>query len=216
MDKVAILCEKDREMMYEFSRRSVRDISVGSFLSVVLSFFSHYMDGNVKKEVNKDRLIIEEAAGAFFSGQPVCDLDLEDIFEKTKKIDQAFLEGLHVPSFSLTVRYSDFADIRIQRIWRIARTVYALLKNWGNGSSFCDVVKNAYTEQEFKDIIMEILNLYNLETRMLGQAIRSPFHSAITSYTEALYRAMEQATEELADAYTRNIFGEQHVCLEQI
>lgn len=211
MDKAGILCEKDRDMMYEFSRRSLQSLNTGSLLSVTLSFFSVYMQANVKKEVEKDRLIIEEAVDAFEAGRPVCDLDLEDIFEKTKRVDRAFLDSLMIPSFSISVRYGDFADIRIRRIWRIARTVYSLLAKWPDSASFCDVVRNVYTEKEFKEIIVEILHLYNLETRMLGDAIRSPFHKAMVARLESLFRAMERAMEELAALYSKNIFGDKIV-----
>ena len=64
MDKIEILCAKDREMMHEFSRRSLHAVD-RSLLSRTLSFFSSYLDGNVRKEVDKDRLIIREAAAAF-------------------------------------------------------------------------------------------------------------------------------------------------------
>lgn len=207
MDKVGILCEKDSVMMHEFSRLSLDRIKGHSLLSVTISFFSSYMEANVRKEVEKDRLIIKEAAAAFEAGRPACDLDLEDIFEKTKKVDKEFLDNLMIPSFSFSVRYSDFADIRIQRIWRISRSVYALLGKWPDGAPFADAAKKAYAGKTFKELIVEILHLYNLETRMLGDAIRSPFHKAISAYVEALFQAMEETTEEMASDYTKKIYG---------
>jgi hypothetical protein len=207
MDRVGILCRKDSAMMHEFSRRSLLRINGHSLLSRTLSFFSAYLEANVKKEVEKDRLIIGEAAAAFEAGRPACDLDLEDIFEKTKKVDKAFLDGLRIPSFSLSVHYSDFADIRIQRIWRISRTVYALLGKWPDSETFFGAARKAYAGDAFRKIIKEILHLYNLETRMLGDAIRSPFQTAIRAFVETLYHAMEETTEELSNDYTNKIYG---------
>lgn len=209
MDKVGILCEKDSIMMHEFSRLSLDRIKGHSLLSVAISFISSYMEANVRKEVEKDRLIIEEAAAAFEAGRPACDLDLEDIFEKTKKVDKEFLDNLMIPSFSFSVRYSDFADIRIQRIWRISRSVYALLGKWPDGALFAEAAKKAYAGKAFKELIMEILHLYNLETRMLGDAIRSPFHKTINAYVETLFHAMEETTEEMASGYTKKIYGDE-------
>jgi len=209
MDKVGILCEKDSVMMHEFSRLSLDRIKGHSLLSVTISFFSSYMETNVKKEVEKDRLIIKEAAAAFAAGRPACDLDLEDIFEKTKKIDKEFLDNLMIPSFSFSVRYSDFADIRIQRIWRIARSVYALLGKWPDGAPFAEAAKKAYAGKAFNELIVEILHLYSLETRMLGDAIRSPFHKAMSAAVEALFQAMEETMEEMADDYTKKIYGDE-------
>lgn len=211
MDRVRILADKNSAMMHEFSRRSLAEIHVGSFLSLALPVFSRYLEANVGKEVEKDRLIIGEAAQAFHAGRPACDLDLEDIFEKTKTIDKKFLESLSIPSFSISIRYSDFADIRIQRIWRIARTVYELLDNWSESALFNDAVRTAYHESEFRHILDEILQLYSLETRMLGDAIRSPFHKSILAYLTSLFDAMETVREGLAAAYAKNIFGDKTV-----
>jgi len=213
MNKVNILCEKDRIMMYEFSRMSLNRMQDRSPQIGMHSFFSAYNESNVKKEVDKDRLIIEEAARAYEAGRPACDLDLEDIFEKTKAIDKVFLSSLLIPSFALTVRYSDFADIRIQRIWRISRTVYALLTHWPVEASFSEAVKNAYTGNKFKEIISEILQLYSQETRMLGKSIRTfgPFTKALSSYAESLFHDMENVTEDIAKLYTQRIFGDQTV-----
>jgi hypothetical protein len=208
MDKVGILCEKDSLMMHEFSRLSLDRIK-GRSLSATISFFSSYMEANVKKEVEKDRLVIKEAAAAFSAGRPACDLDLEEFFERTKTVDKKFLDNLMIPSFSFSVRYSDFADIRIQRIWRIARSVYALLEKWPDNAPFAEAAKKAYAGKTFKELIVEILHLYNLETRMLGDAIRSPFHKAISATVEALFRAMEETTEEMAKDCTKKIYGEE-------
>jgi hypothetical protein len=211
MDRVRILADKNSTMMHEFSRRSLAEIHVGSFLSFALPVFSRYLEANVEKEVEKDRLIIGEAAQALHAGRPACDLDLEDIFEKTKIIDKKFLDSLSIPSFSISIRYSDFADIRIQRIWRIARTVYELLDNWSEGTLFDDAIRTAYRESEFRHILDEILQLYSLETRMLGDAIRSPFHKSILAYLTSLFDAMETVREGLAATYAKNIFGDKTV-----
>ncbi len=206
MDKVGILCEKDGAMMQEFSRRSLDRIEGGP-MSLALSFFPSYMEANIRKEVDKDRIIIEEAAGAFAAGRPACDLDLEEIFEKTKATDRAFLDGLMIPSFTIAVHYGDFADIRIQRIWRISKTVYALLGKWPEGASFDDAARRSFAAGEFRGIVADILRLYSLETKTLGEAIRSPFRSAIRAAMDALFHAMETAAEELTNDCTRKIFG---------
>lgn len=207
MDKVRVLCDKDREMLYEFSRRSLDGVKRdSSLLSLTFSLFSRYMDANVGKEVEKDRLIIEESASAFASGRPVCDLDLEDIFEKTKTIDRKFVDNLAVPGFLFSLHYGDFADIRIRRIWRIARTVYALLKNWREPETFSGAVRSAYTEKEFGEILVEILHLYNLETRTLAEALHSPFRKKINAYLESLFESMERVMHDLAGSCAKNIF----------
>jgi len=214
MNKVEILCDKDRSLMQDFSRQSLDRMSSRNTLFGSIPFLASYQDANVKKEVDKDRLIIHEAARAFESGRPVCDLDLEEIFDKTKKVDRIFMDDLVIPLFTISIRYSDFADIRIQRIWRISRTVYTLLSHWPDAASFADAARKAYPENsKFKEILTEILHLYNEETRMLGKSIRflGPFRSAVNSYTETLYQAMEDSMESLTEAVVQRIYGDKPV-----
>jgi hypothetical protein len=206
MDKVRVLCEKDGLMMHEFSRRSLALVDVRSLLSATVSFFSSYLEANIRKEVDKDGLVIRESAAAFAAGRACCTIDLEELFERTKKIDKTFLEGLRIPSFAMSVRYSDLADIRIRRIWLLVRTVYTLLRHWPDGAAFGNAVRDAYDETEFREVIAEVLHLYDLETRMLQDSIRSPFHKSISEYLEALYLAMETVKQELADEYARKLY----------
>ncbi len=111
------------------------------------------------------------------------------------------------------VCYSDFADIRIQRIWRIAKTVYALLGNWPDSASFTEAARCAFTGSRFKGIIAEILHLYNQETRILGRSLRllPPFDKAAQKFTETLFQAMEEVTEDISGHYARKIFGDKQV-----
>jgi hypothetical protein len=71
-------------------------------------------------------------------------------------------------------------------------------------------VRNAYTEREFNEVITDILHLYNQETRMLGRSLRllPPFSRAMSSFSGALFQAMEEATEGMADTYARKLFGD--------
>ena len=122
---------------------------------------------------------------------------------------RSLLDNLVIPSFALSLRYSDFADVRIQRIYRISRMVYALLKNWPEGASITDAVRNAYTEKEFKENIAGILHLYNIETRTLSSSIRrfTPFGKSVTAHLESLFHAMEETKDDLADRYIKRIFS---------
>ena len=212
MDRVAILCKKDKGMMESFSRLSLRRAGHRSLLLIGLPFFSSYLEANVKKEVDKDRLIIETTAQEYFAGKPRCELDLEDMFERTKQVDKAFLSSLMIPSFSFHVRYSDFADIRIQRIWLISKTVYALLAKWPETASFANAVRNAYSGGQFKERLTDILHLYNEETKILSKSLRlGPLNNAVGAYAETMYQAMEEITMKITERYTKKIYGDQTV-----
>jgi len=209
MHRVDVICDKSRNLLHEYSRLSLDRTRGHSFVFVSRSLFGKYVDANVKKEIEKDRLIIRMAAGAFHAGRDVRDLDLEDMFEKTKRVDREFLDNLLIPSFTLSLRYSDFSDVRIQRIFRVSKMVYALLKNWPDGASIADAVRNTYTEKEFKENIAEILHLYNVETRILSKSVRrfTPFSKSVTAHLESLFNAMEETKDDIADRYTKRIFS---------
>ena len=212
MDRVAILCRKDKDMMERFARLSLRSAGDESLLLLGLPFFASYIEANVKKEVDKDRIIIEHAAREYYAGKPRCDLDLEDMFERTKEVDKAFLGSLMIPSFSFHVRYSDFADIRIQRIWLLSKTVYALLQKWPDTATFRDAVRNVYSGEQLKERLRDILHLYNEETRILSKSLRlGPLSGAVDSYAETMYEAMEKIAGDLAARYARKIYGNETV-----
>jgi hypothetical protein len=48
---------------------------------------------------------------------------------------------------------------------------------------------------------------------MLSKSIRlfSPFSKAVSSYVETLFQAMEATTEDMADVYTKKIYGDKIV-----
>jgi len=209
MDKVAILCSRDSMIMHDFSKLSLEQLKNRSFLGMPLPFLRTYMNANVGKEIDKDRLIIEYAAALFQEGRMCCDYDIGEMFEMTKQVDKAFLRQVNVPSLSITIRYEDIASIRKSRIDCLSRSVHDLLGHWKDDLPVEDAVRAAYREQDFHDVITEILHLYNQETRQLSNSIRvfGPFQMAVDVFAGALYRAMEQAAEELTAAYTRAIYG---------
>ena len=112
MDNVGILCDKDNDFLHDYSRRCIERLTGHSLLPVPFSFLSTYLEANIKKETDKDRLIIEHAAEALAAGKEPGDVDIDEIFEKTKTVDKVFVRRLLIPSFSIQVRYEDIADIR--------------------------------------------------------------------------------------------------------
>jgi hypothetical protein len=213
VDRVAVLCEKDRDLLHRFSQQSLNRAEKSTLLLTALPFFSGYLEANVKKEIDKDRLIIETASKEYAAGKEACELDLEEIFERTKSVDRAFMDTLFIPTLSFHVRYSDFADIRIQRIWLIAKTVYGLLKHWPDTASFPEAVRAAYSEPDFRERLADILHLYNEETRILSKSIRlfGPLNKTVNSFADAMYQAMEDITGDISARSANIIYGDQTV-----
>ena len=193
-------------MLVEFSRRALAHITGLSHGPLQVPFLSAYLDANIMKEVEKDRIIIGQAASAFEMNIGLDRLDIDDIFERTKIVDKAFVKSLLIPSLAVNVRYEDITDIRKNRIRCLSRAVFALLKNWADSVSFETRLRESYPEQDFKTMMAEILHWYNQETRLLSNSIKflHPFNVAINLFAETVFESMEEAAEELtADCATR-------------
>lgn len=217
MDNVDILCDKDSDFLHDYSRRCLERLTGHSLLPVPFPFLSAYLEANIKKETDKDRLIIEHAAEALAAGREPGDVDIGEIFERTKTVDRAFVRRLLIPSFSIQVRYEDIADIRKKRIARLSTTAGEVLRAWGAARSFSDAVQNAYSESQFREIILDILHLYNLETRSLTNSINffSPFNRAISLFAENMFDTMEAVAEIMVDEYADKLFRGECACTEQ-
>ena len=208
MNKVEVLCDRDREMMLEFSGLCVRRLNAHLSFKLFLSLFQPFLDANVLKEIEKDRLIIEQAAAGFESGKDRSDMDVNELFEITKKVDKEFLKKLSTPVFSMEVRYDDFAEIRKRRIVSIVNMVFDLLCNWHVALPFADIVKNTFVEKSYQELLIEVLHLYNVETRLLSNSItfHGPAGRVKDLFAEKLFDTMEKTAGEIAVAYTRKVY----------
>lgn len=218
MDNVSVLCDMDNDLLHDYSRRCIARITGRSLFSVPFPFLAAYMEANVKKEAAKDRLIIEHAAEAVANGKDPGDIDVDDIFERTKTVDKAFLNRLLIPSFSIHVHYEDIADIRKKRITRLSKAAGEVLRSWGDSRSLSEVVLRTYSEKQFREIILDVLHLYNLETLKISSSIRffSPFNKAMHHFAETVYDAMEAVSENMVEDYAIKLFQGECACTERI
>jgi len=207
MDKVGLLCKKDDDLLRTFSNRCLERIT-GRTLPT-LPFVSTYLDANVMKEIEKDRLIITRAAAACAVGEKSGSLNIEEIFEETRNVDRAFVKKIALPSLAIQVRYEDIAAVRKERIVFLAGAVEDILIKWGNSPNFDEAVRKTYSATNFRGAIVTLLHLYNEETRMLSNSVRflPPFNKAMNLFADTLFEAMEEVKEELADACSQSVFG---------
>jgi hypothetical protein len=210
VDKAEVLCDRNREMLTAFSGRALAHLTGRSLNALPLPLVTEYINANVMKEVEKDRIIIKHAVAAFKAGTSVDKLDVDDIFEMTKRVDRNFVERLLIPSLVIKVRYEDIADIRKKRIRCLSRAVFTLMGNWEDSLSFEIRTRQAYSEQEFKTVMVEILHLYNQEIRALSGSINfmNLFTTAINFIAETIFDSMEAAAKDLTADCATKIFGE--------
>ena len=202
------MCDTDREMMLEFSRLCVSRLSNYLPLRLFLCPFQHFLDANVLKEIEKDRLIIENAAAHFERGSNKADLDVNDIFEMTIKVDDEFVNTLSNPLFSVVIKYDDFAEIRKKRIAAFMNMVFDLLHNWRDEVPFPHIVKTTFTEESYRKFLREVLHLYNVETRILSNSFtfHGPAGKVKNLFAERLFTTMEKTAAEMAFEYTRRVY----------
>ena len=210
MKKAEILCNNDREIMSEFSRLCLKRLDSYLPLKLFLSVFQKFYEANVLKEVEKNRLIIMHAAAAFHKGQERGEIDVSELFEMTKGVDHEFVKKVSNPFFSLTIRYEDFAEVRKKRIDSSITMVFELLSNWQDELPFSDNVKSTYEENMYREVISEMLHLYNLETRMLSNSItlRGPAARAKDTFAEKLFTTMEKTAKDIATIHTLRVYAD--------
>ncbi|MBA4373976.1 MAG: hypothetical protein C0402_14090 [Thermodesulfovibrio sp.] len=208
MSRVSALCEADSEMMMDFSSRCVERLSSHAPLKLFLSPFKGLLDANVRKEIAKDRMVMEYASSVFEKGNNRTAVDLEGLFESTKKIDSEFVKKFSNPFLSIRIRHDDFADIRKQRISAFIEMVFELLGNWQEGTPFPHIVRQTYTKEGYRTVLSEILHLYNVETKLLGNSITGRGPTAIMTgvFADKLFSTMEILAGEIAEDYSRRTF----------
>lgn len=203
------LCEQDRELMIEFSRVCVGRLGRHLSLKLFLSLFQHVLDANVHKEIEKDCLIIRHAASWFDMGKNRADMDVEGLFETTREIDNEFIKKLSTPLISVEIRYEDFSEIRKKRICSFADLVFDLLVNWQDALPFNDNLKKTYPEKKYREVLGELLHLYNVETRMLSKSFtfHGPAGKIKDLFADKLFATMEKTSSEVVAQYTRRVYG---------
>jgi hypothetical protein len=209
MDKVDILCMKDETILLEFSRRCIEKVTEHVAFKIIRPLIRHFMDDNVMKEIQKDRIIIEHAASVFDVSNNASDVDIDAIFKKTKEVDKEFIDKVSLPPLSLDVKYEDIEGIRKERIIVMARAVFDLLDNWDDHETFIAVIKDTYTEEHFREVVFSILHLYNRETEMISNSVKilSPFAGTKSVFTKKLFPIMEETAQEVVNEQTKHIFG---------
>jgi len=208
MDKTAILCAKDRDILHDFSGRCLDRLPGTGVLCLPIPFLRTYLNANVEKESDKDRLVIVYTAACCKEGRACSASDVDALFEQTKEVDRVFLRKVMVPSLSLSVRYEEIAPLRKARIARLTRMIYDLLTHWNGDVPVENAVRAAYAEQDFRSGIAELFHYYNEETRMLSESIRlfGPLQFALNSFAGTLFGTMDTVAKGMIDSCVRTVY----------
>ncbi len=208
MNRVKVLCAMDRVMMETFSRRTVAGLKGHTLFRLTLPAFQSFLDVNVGKEVEKDRMVIARAARIRQSGTEPGPTHVADLLQEARQIDQSFLRKTTAFPINIQIRYQDIERYRQQRIELLLQASYRILTQWQAGCSFRAAVNALYNEAQFRDLILDILRLYAMETRMLSRSVRIPHLLSLArdAATRTIRNVMEQQADAVAKSLTHTVY----------
>ena len=208
MNKVNVLCAMNRAMMEAFSQRTVEGLKDHTLFRLALPPFQSFLDINVRKEVEKDRLVIVQAAMLQQSGTEPGPDHVAALLHEARQIDETFVRKAAVFPIDIHIQYQDIEHYRKQRIELLLRTSYRIFTQWQEVSSFRAAVNEIYNEVQFQNLLHDILRLYAMETRMLSRSVRIPrlLSLARDAVTQTITNVMEQEAKALAKSLAHTVY----------
>jgi len=200
MDKAGLLCSVNRFMMQEFSIRTIDKLNDYKLFKILLPTFKTFLEINLEKEVEKDSLVIQYAAKKAKSSQASHRSAVTQLLDKARVIDQKFVQRTSIFPIAINIRYHDIERIRQQRIELQICEVCKLFNHWQHPLGLRAVITNLYTQQQFRELLKEVLHLYSMETRMLSNSIEIPriLNMARDSLGQKLFNSMERSADEIS------------------
>lgn len=198
--------------MQEFSARTIRRLEDHSLFKLLLPVFRSFLEINVRKEIDKDRLAIMRAAATLRAGGVPGPADVEALLQQAREIDQRFLRDAAVFPVNIRIEYRDIEQFRRRRIEMLFAAAHALFARWEATPRFRAAVTALYTRGEFEALLREIMQLYGAETRALSRSVRIPsiFNLARDSISDTVYSVMTGVAADLAGELSRQVYRRVH------
>ena len=199
-------------MMQEFSTRTAARLGDHTLFRLLLPTFRAFLDINVRKEIEKDRLVIMHAAAAQRAGSAPQEADIQKLLQQAREIDRQFLQQAAVFPVSIHIEYRDIEEFRRRRIERLLELAGRLLAQWEVTPRFRAAVAGLYAPDEFRALLREILELYSAETKMLSRSVHIPqiFNFARDSLSETVHTVMVGVAKGLAGELTHKVYRRVH------
>jgi hypothetical protein len=199
-------------MMQEFSTRTAARLGDYTLFRLMLPAFRAFLDINVRKEIEKDRLVIMRAAAAQRAGSAPQEADIQRLLQQAREIDQKFLQQAAVFPVNIHIEYRDIEEFRRRRIERLLELAGRLLAQWEATPRFRAAVAGLYAPDEFRVLLREILELYSAETKMLSRSVHIPqiFNFARDSLSETVHTVMVSVAKGLAGELTHKVYRRAH------
>lgn len=208
MNKADLLCNMNRFMMEEFSRRTIADLQQHTLFKLVLPAFNSFLELNVRKEVAKDRQVILRAAELYQSGTTPVDADVRGLLQQAKEIDQTFLRQISLFPININIDYAAIEKVRQQRVQCLLHESHRIITQWASTAQITAAITTLYDRHEFNAILYDMLHLYSLETRLLSRSVRIPavLFVARDALTKTVSATMQAVAKSLAAEMSGRIY----------
>lgn len=208
MNKKKILTDMLKSILQEFSSKSIEELNKKPSLKIILHAGSEFIEDNVRKEIEKDRIVIDMVFRAIDEQDSIKE-DIDMICERVKEIDRDFLKKISNLPFSIEINYDRICEVREERVMELSELIKDIIKNWNHNMSFEDAVRSAYTPQRFRERLENILYLYSVETRILGDHLKLcfPLNTIKDLFVKNLFSIMKDLSSSIARRWTEKIYG---------
>lgn len=208
MDRSDALVALDRKILDAYSRRTTNALRAALPLRIALPHIEPVLARNVAKEMQKDALVIRRAGEALATGSPPNGEALRRLLEATKEIDRAFLTQVGSLPLRIVIPYEEIMPIRMERIERLSGAAYRVLDAWQRQSGVRAAMQASYARAELERLLLDLLQLYALETRILSRSVRLPMLLAPVRerIAQSLQGIMNDTAKRLAAELTSVVY----------
>lgn len=208
MDRSDALVALDRKILDAYSRRTTNALRAALPLRIALPHIEPVLARNVAKEMQKDALVIRRAGEALSVGLPPNGEALRRLLEATKEIDRAFLTQVGSLPLRIVIPYEEIMPIRMERIERLSGAAYRVLDAWQRQSGIRAAMRASYPRAELERLLLDLLQLYALETRILSRSVRLPMLLAPVRerIAQSLQGIMNDTAKRLAAELTSVVY----------
>lgn len=208
MDRSDALVALDRKILDAYSRRTTNALRAALPLRLALPHIEPVLARNVAKEMQKDALVIRRAGEALSAGVPPNGEALRRLLEATKEIDRAFLTQVGSLPLRIVIPYEEIMPVRMARIERLSGAAYRVLDAWQLQSGVRAAMQASYPRAELERLLLDLLQLYALETRILSRSVRLPMLLAPVRerIAQSLQGIMNDTAKRLAAELTSVVY----------
>lgn len=209
MDRVGVLVRAHRHLLEAYSERTTNSLRRAFPLPLALPWLERLLVDNVAKELRKDALVIQRAAAPAI--EPLQrQVMMANLLAVGKEIDRQFLANLGGAPLRILIQYERIEPIRRQRIECLLTGAERILAAWHATVSLRHAVRLAYPDTALDQLLLKILELYALETKVLGEAVRlpPPLGSLRQRMVGHLYQVMMDVARQLADETSARVGAE--------